>query len=214
MTKVNSGNDAQACMMGGDTAGYTGTATASSATSLTATGTPWVASAYIGHMVVTVSAAAAYSIVTGNTSSALTVDQWYSLGSPGGAAATTPTSTTVFMILPGNAPYWYMAITTDSTAINATDTSLPSEYSLAGSGCLRKLATYAHTAGVAGYSLAATYTYNSTDQGAGAKTFAKMGIFNTLTVATGRMLFETLISPTATLTATGDSLTITESVSN
>lgn len=196
--------------MGGDVAGFTGTATATTATSLTATGTPFVASAYIGHHVV---AGSVYGIVTGNTSSVLSFDQWYVPGSPGGAAGTTPGSTTTYVILPGNAPYWYMALTTDTASPSASDTSLPSEITAAGSGCLRKLATYAHTTGVASYSLAATFTYTSTDQTFGSRALAKIGIFNTLTPATGRMQFETLLAQTATLTATGDAVTITDTVS-
>jgi len=211
--RINSGTDAQAASMGGDLAGYTGTATASTATTLTATGTPFVASAYIGHIVVTVSAAAAYGVITANTTSQLTVDQWYALGTPGSGPATTPTATTVFMIVPGQAPYWYMAISTDTATVLATDSTLTSEITAASSGCLRKLATYAHTTTVASYSLAATFTYTGTDQTFGARTIGKMGIFNTLSGATGRPQFLTLISPTATLTATGDALTVTETVS-
>lgn len=209
--RVNGGADGQACSMGGDAAGMTGTATASSTTSLTATGTPFVASAYVGHIVVTTSAAMAYGVITANTTSVLTVDQWYAPASPGGAATTTPTATTTYTVLPGQAPYWYMALTTDAAAAVITDTTLPTEYTTAGGGLIRKLATYAHTTGVASYSLAATFTANGSD--ALPKTMAKIGIFNTVTGATGRMQFETLLSATATLTAVGDALTVTDTVS-
>jgi hypothetical protein len=211
--KVNAGNDGQACAMGGDVAGYTGTATATSATTLTATGTPWVVNAYVGHIVVTTSAAMAYGVVVSNTTSVLTIDQWYAPGSPGGAATTTPTSTTTFTILPGQAPYWYLAITTNGTAPGATDTTLASEITTAGGGLIRKLGTYAHTTGVASYSLATTWTVNGSDTGLPV-TIAKLGIFNTLPGATGRMQFETAISPTAVLSAVGDQLTVTDTVSN
>ncbi|MGH3828238.1 MAG: hypothetical protein ACRDQX_13875 [Pseudonocardiaceae bacterium] len=209
--EVNAGYDGQSAAMGGDTAGYTGTATATTASTLTATGTPWTASAYIGHLVVTSSSGTlAYGVITANTTSALTIDQWYAPASPGGAATTTPSSTCTFVILPGNAPYWYMALTTNNTAPAAGDTTLPGELAASGSGLIRKLATYAHTTGVSTYSLAATFTATSTDQTTGAQTVAKMGLFNTLTGSTGRMQFETLVSPTATLTATGDQLTLTD----
>lgn len=211
MTLVNAGLDAMACAMGGDVVGYSGTATASSSTSLTATGTPWVASTFIGHIVVTTSAALAYGVITANTSSVLTVDQWYSPSSPGGAAATTPTSTTTFAILPGNAPYWYMALTTNATAPNVSDTSLTSEYSTTAGGLIRKIATYAHTGGASSYSLAATYTVNGSDTGL-PYTINKIGIFNTLTNTTGRMMFETALSPSATVSASGDQVTITDTV--
>lgn len=212
MTLVNSGLDGMACAMGGDVAGYSGTATASSATTLTATGTPWVASAFIGHIVVTTSAALAYAVITANTTSVLTVDQWYSPASPGGAAVTTPTTTTTFAILPGNAPYWYMGLTTNGTAPSVSDTSLASEYSTATGGLIRKLATYAHTGGASSYSLAATYTVNTNDNANLPYTINKIGIFNTLTAATGRMMFETALSPSATVSASGDQVTITDSV--
>jgi hypothetical protein len=194
--------------MGGDVVGFTGTATATTATSLTATATPFVASAYIGHIVF---AGAVYGVITANTTSVLTIDQWYTPGSPGGAAAATPSGTSVYVIAPGNAPYWYMAITTNATAPSASDTTLTSEITTAGGGLIRKLATYAHTTGVASYSLAATFTVNGSDTGLPV-TLAKLGIFNTLVGATGRMQFETAISPTAVLSAIGDSLTLTETV--
>lgn len=208
---VNSGLDGMAAAMGGDVSGYTGTATASSATSLTATGTPWVASAYVGHIVVTTSAAMAYGVITANTTSVLTVDQWYAPGSPGGAATTTPTSTTTFTILPGNAPYWYMALTTNSSAPSASDTTLASEITTSGGGLIRKLATYAHTTGATTYSLAATFTVNGSDTGLPV-TIAKIGIFNTLVGATGRMQFETLLGTTAVLSAIGDNVTCTDTI--
>lgn len=198
--------------MAGDVAGMAGTATASSATSLTATGTPFVASAYIGHIVVTTSAAMAYGVITANTTSVLTVDQWYAPGSPGGAATTTPTATTTYTVLPGNAPYWYMALTTNATAASATDTTLASEITTAGGGLIRKLATYAHTAGAASYSLAATFTVNGSDTGLPV-TIAKIGIFNSIVGAAGRMQFETLLGTTAVLSAIGDNVTVTDTVS-
>lgn len=210
MTLVNGGLDAMSCALGGDVAGYSGTATASSATSLTATGTPWVASAFIGHIVVTTSAALAYGVITANTSSVLTVDQWYTPSSPGGAAATTPTSTTTFAILPGNAPYMYMGLS-QGTTVNVTDTALSSEYPTTAGGLIRKLATYAHTTGASTYSLAATYTVNGSDTSL-PYTIGTIGIFNTLTHGTGRMMFETLLSPTATVSASGDAVTITDTI--
>jgi hypothetical protein len=211
MTKVNSGQDAQACALGGDVAGLTGTASASSATSLTSSG--FTASAYIGHIVVCTAPGIVYGVITANTTTVLTVDQWYTPGSPGGAAGTTPSATSPFVILPGNAPYWYMALTADTGSVLATDTTLPGELTTAGGGLIRKLATYAHTTGASSYSLAATFTANSNDVSGGAVTIHKIGIFNTLTPATGRMLFETVLSANATLSASGDQLTVTDTIS-
>lgn len=214
--RVNGGADGQACAMGGDLAGMTGTATATTTTSLTATATPFVASAYIGHIVVasSTSGVLSYGVVTANTTSVLTIDRWYAPGSPGGAATTTPVAACTYTVLPGNAPYWYMALTTNASAAVITDTTLATEITTSGGGLARQLATYAHTAGAASYSLAATYTANAADVTAGLPvTIAKIGIFNTLTGATGRMQFETVLSASATLTALGDSLTVTDTVS-
>jgi hypothetical protein len=209
MTKVNGGNDGQAQAMGGDLAGATGSTTSSpGATTATDSGASF--GTYTGHMV---TLGSVFGIVTSNTGTVLTFDRWNNPATPGGAVGSTP-STGVYQVLSGQAPYWFMGITTDAGAPSAADTTLASEIVAASSGCLRKLATYAHTIGVASYSLAATFTYTATDQTFGSRILAKMGIFNTFTGATGRMQFETLISPTATLTATGDVLTLTDSISN
>lgn len=212
MTRVNGGADSQACAMGGDTIGYTGTASGTTtATTLTATGTPWVASAYVGHIVVTTSAAMAYGVITANTTSALTVDQWYTPGSPGGAAATTPTNTTTFTILPGQAPYWYMALDKGVHTPGAGDTALNTEITTSGGGLIRKLATYAHTTSATSYSLAATFIANGSDSLPA--TITNIGVLNTLTSSTGRLQFYTPLSPTATLSASGDQLTVTDTIS-
>lgn len=212
MTLVNGGLDGMACAMGGDTVGYTGTATNSSSTTLTATSTPWVASAYIGHIVVTTSAALAYGVITANTTSVLTVDRWYTPGSPGTGSATTPTTTTTFIILPGNAPYWYMALDTGVHTPGASDTALNTEIVTSGGGLIRKLATYAHTTSATSYSLAATFIANGSDSLGSPVTITNIGIFNTLTGSTGRLQFYTPVTPTATISASGDQLTVTDTV--
>lgn len=209
MTKVNAGNDAQASAMGGDQAGMTSSTTsAPTATTATDTGQAWTTNQWAGHLV---TLGSTYGVIVSNTATVLTVDRWYTPSSPGGAAASTP-GTGVYVILPGNAPQWYMAITTDSATPVATDTTLPSEITTAGGGLIRKLATYAHTTGVASYSLAATFTANGSDSLPAI--IAKMGIFNSIVGATGRMQFETKLGTTATLSASGDQLTVTDSISN
>lgn len=195
--------------MGGDQAGMTSSTTsAPSATTATDTGQAWTTNQWAGHMV---TLGSTYGVIVSNTATVLTVDRWYTPSSPGGAAASTP-GTGVYIILPGNAPQWYMAITANATAPSATDTSLTGEITTAGGGLVRKLGTVAHTTGVAGYSVAATFTANGSDSLP--VTVAKMGIFNSIVGATGRMQFETLLATTATLSASGDSLTITDSISN
>src|SRR4051812_46261341 len=133
---TNIGKDAVSRLVGGDPAGIADTATATSATSITATGTPFTASSggppanggLVGHIVVAGTTAAnfAYGVVLSNTTSVLTIDQWHSLTAPE-TVATTPSATAPYVVLPGGAPCFYMGITTDATAFAATDTTLATE---------------------------------------------------------------------------------------
>lgn len=211
MTKVNSGNDMQAAQMGGDVAGYTGTSTSTpTGTTLTDSGATWTTNQWAGHMVT--AHTGVYGVVVSNTSTVLTIDRWYAPASPGGAAGTTPGATGIYVILPGNAPAWYHAVTADAGAPAAGDTTLASEITTAAGGLKRKLATYAHTGGAASYSLTTVFTANGSDSLP--VTLAKMGTFNSVVPATGKMIYESAISPTATLSASGDQLTLTQTVTN
>lgn len=102
----------------------------------------------------------------------------------------------------------WMALTANSTAPAATDTVLTAEIATAGGGLVRQVATYAHTAATNTYTLTGTFTANGTD--ALPVTVAKMGVFDA--ASAGNLVFETLISPTATLSASGDVLTVTQTV--
>lgn len=201
--KVNTGNDQQALEMAGTT-GLAGTATATTATSLTSSG--FTASAYIGMIVV---AGSVYGVITANTTTVLTVDRWYNPATPGGAAGTTPGATTAFMIVPGGAPAFFVGLTANASAAAAGDTSLTGEITTAGGGLIRKISVYAHTTGAASYTLTTAFTANGTDTLP--VTVAKVGVFASLTAA-ALMVFETLLSSTATLSASGDQLTTTHTV--
>jgi hypothetical protein len=207
--RVNGGTDMQAAEIGGGGYGFAGTATATSATSLTATGTPFVTNAFVGQMVC---AGGAYGVILSNTTSVLTVDQWYNPASPGGAATTTPGATTTYVIVPGQAPAMFMALTLNSSAAVATDTALTGELATAGSGLIRKIAAWAHTATATTYTMAATFTATATDQATGSQAVAKGGMFNSIKASTGIMQFETLLNAPATLVVTGDQTTITQTV--
>lgn len=147
-----------------------------------------------------------YGVITSNTATALTVDQWYSPASPSGAAIGPPTVNSPFIIIPGNASCWWMGIGTGSTA--AADTSLASEQST--NGLVRSPATFAHTFSNSSanttYTLTNTYTYS----GSGAVTLSNIGIFDAK--SNGIPLFTTALSPTATVTASGDTVTVTDTV--
>lgn len=203
MTRTNVGSDLTCAAQGGDTVGYSGVATAISATSLTATSTPWVASAYVGHIVVATTTVLCYGVVTANTTSVLTVDRWSIAATPAGTAATTPSSTTPFIILPGSAPAFFMGLTANTSAASASDTTLASEIVTA--GLTRKIAVYAHTLGTSVYTLTGSYTVNGSDTIP--VTVHKIGVFTS--IAGGIMDYEAVLNADATLSAIGDPATIT-----
>ena len=102
----------------------------------------------------------------------------------------------------------WIALTANSTAPAATDTTLTGEITTAGGGLVRAQATYAHTTGATTYTLSKTFTANSSD--ALPVTVAKIGVFTASSA--GSLVFETALSPTATLSASGDTVSVTETV--
>lgn len=209
--KVNSGNDTQAAQMGGDVVGAVGTATGTSATTLTDSGATWTTNAFAGHVVVS---AGVYGVVISNTGTVLTVDRWNNPATPGGTAGTTP-GNVAYAILPGNAPSMFVALSTNTTTVGSSDTDLSAssgtEITTSSGGLIRKIAVYAHTASATSYTLTTVFTANGSDSLP--VTVGKMGVFQTVKGATGKALFLTLVSPTATLSASGDQLTLTSTVS-
>jgi hypothetical protein len=103
----------------------------------------------------------------------------------------------------------YMGLSANATAPSAATTTLPGEITTAGGGLIRAQATYAHTGGTNTSTLTKTFTANGTD--ALPVTLAKMGVMNHITTA-ATCCYETLLSATATLTISGDSIAITETV--
>ena len=149
--------------------------------------------------------------IQSNTTSQIVVDRWYNPATPSGAAGTTPGTTDKFTIIQAVSPAQFMGITANATAASATDTQLPSEITTSSGGLIRALTTYAHSAGTNTYTSAVTFTANGSDSLP--VTIAKMGLFNSIVVAsTINMWFETLLNATATLTISGDAVTITDTV--
>ena len=108
----------------------------------------------------------------------------------------------------GTATAAYIALTANSTAPAAGDTTLAGEIVTASGGLIRALGTYAHTGGTSTYTVSKTFTTNANDTLP--VTVAKVGLFTAS--SSGTMVFETALSPTATLSAVGDTLTITQTV--
>jgi len=104
------------------------------------------------------------------------------------------------------APMTWVALTANATAPAAGDTTLTAEITTAGGGLVRKQSTYAHTAGTSSYTQTTTFTANGSDSLP--VTIAKRGVFNASSA--GTLGYEALVSPTATLSASGDQLTLTD----
>jgi hypothetical protein len=102
----------------------------------------------------------------------------------------------------------FMAVTANVTAPAAGDTTLTAEIATAGGGLLRVAAIYAHTGSTNTYTLTNTFTANGSDSLP--VTLGKIGIFTA--VSAGTLVYETLLSATATLTVSGDQVTITDTV--
>ena len=218
---VNSGRDWWARLEGGNgSVGLTGTATATTANTLTVAGL--TASAWINAVLITPTA---WGVIVSNTTGAFTIDRWYSYTTPGGAAAATPSGTTTFVVMWGPTPAMFMGLSTVTTAPASGDTTMASEIvngTPAGennvigtlpTGLLRAITTYAHSAGTNTFTQTITYTVNSNESGILPVTIGRMGLFWSIISTVAAMAFETLLSPTtATLSAVGDQLTVTETV--
>jgi len=108
----------------------------------------------------------------------------------------------------GTATAAYIALTANSTTPATSDTTLTGEITTAGGGLIRALGTYAHTAGTSTYTITKTFTVNGSDSLP--VTVAKVGLLTAS--SSGTLVFSTLLSSTATLSASGDTLTITQTV--
>lgn len=201
---------------GGGQVGITGTATATSATSLTSGSvTSLTANQYAGYRLYAPTAWANILSHTSGTTPVFTIDRWYSYATPGGSAASTPSGTTTYVIADGGAASsWFVGMTTTNISPSASDTALSGEYTTAGGGCIRKIAPYAQTSGVASrsYTLTPVYTANGSDTFP--STFYAIGVFVSMVVASTPlcMKFETSLNASATINLSGDQVTVTETV--
>lgn len=147
-----------------------------------------------------------YGVITSNTATALTIDQWYSVTSTAGAAGTTPTTSggsattgIAYIILPGQNPAPWMAVSATVHTPATTDTTLSGE--LTSGGFARGVGTYTHTAAGTTYGLAFLWTAGSTQT---ILNEAQFGAANT--TGGGVMPFESA-EPNSPTLVSGDTLT-------
>lgn len=210
MPKTAVGTDLQSRVLS-DPSGDSGTATATTATTLTDSSKSWVATSgnaitgvagqWAGKIVI---AGTVWGTVVSNTATVLTVDSWKTLSTTGAVTTGTTPGNIAYVIVPGGSPTFYLALSTDTAATTGTETTLTSE--AATNGLARTLANYAHTSNTSTYTLQRTFTYT----GSTATVVAKVGVFNAS--AGGVLMFVTLLPSTATVNANGDTLTVTETV--
>lgn len=106
------------------------------------------------------------------------------------------------------ASFNYMALSANTAAESAANTTLPGEITTASGGLIRAQATYAHTAGTNTSTLTKTFTANGSDSLP--VTIAKIGVLNAPSV--GTLGYEKLLTSTATLTAVGDNIAVTDTI--
>jgi hypothetical protein len=186
----------------------TGAATATTSTSLTNTSAafPTAGQGLAGQMVVAwvSTTVMVYAIIVSNTGTALTVDQWYSATSTSGAAGTTPPSTAPYIVLPGQGPAPWMAVTANTFSPATSDTTLVGE--LTSNGFSRAVGTYAHTAAASTYTLVHLWTATGTET---INNEAQFGAANT--TGGGVMPFESA-EPSPPTLVSGDTLQNTVTV--
>src|SRR6266705_609087 len=205
ITSSAGGRDQIAALIGGlvATGGQGSPATGSSATTFTATATPWTTNLLAGMRVVfpitNLTTTPVFGNIISNTTSVATVDGWWTPAEPS-VIGTTPASTSAFVILPGGSPTRYMALTENSGAASPSDTALTGEITTG--GCNRQQATYAHTLATATFTLQKAFAVTATFPA-----IHKMGIFNSGSGTAGSMMFETVLNADASVVS-GDTLTV------
>lgn len=219
MARTNAGRDAQAIQMGGGTnapsAGRTSVGTPT-ATTLPDSGAsfPTTTDTLAYRTVIAGSGSTAVEgVIISNTSTTLTVYRWRTPATPSGANATTPGVNAAYVITSSVAPWSFMGLSANASPA-AGDTALTAEIVTSGGGLIRKVCPYAHTTSATTYTLTPVFTANGSDSLP--VTIASIGVFqdvpSTPTAAAGQPLFTTSLNATATLTANGDQLTVTETV--
>jgi hypothetical protein len=106
------------------------------------------------------------------------------------------------------ASFNYMALTASTTAPAVGDTTLAGE--IVTTGLARAQCTYTHTAGTNTSTLTHTFTAVAADVAGGSVVVAQIGVFNA--ASGGTLGYHTAMVSTATITAAGDNVQNTETV--
>jgi len=214
---TNTGRTQQAVNYGGGQTGLIGAGTAATATTLT-TNLTLVTNAWAGYRVYVYSTSS-NNIVWGNvlsntnaaSASVLTVDRWYNAATPGGSAGTTPTTPWAFILADGGVVSgWFCGMTTTNITPAAGDTTMTGEYTTAGGGYIRKISPYSLTSGTSPmtYTLTPVFTGNGSDSYP--QTFYAVSFGPSMVNTAALQKFETSLNASATVAASGDQVTVTE----
>jgi hypothetical protein len=210
----------------------TGSATTPTATTWTQGGTTFSTATTAagnaglqGHIVFVANAVSASAftnpvlgVILSNTTSALTVDQWY-VTPLTGAAGTTPAANSAAFVFPGGSIGFWIALSTSVTSPVATDVTRTAD-GLWGDGTSGGTATEQTANGLArayagqGGTTAPTipgsaqiqFNHTWTYTGATGVTIGKVVLFNSLAAAGTIPVLETLLSATATVSTNGDTI--------
>jgi hypothetical protein len=193
-------------------------------------GTPGTGTGLVGAVIVVGGAAAnsapvAYGVVRDNTTTVLSIDFWHTINAPQ-TVATTPTGTGTgsgYAIVPARPPAFFMGLSVATRVFNAADpflsndgTTISEIFGAAQAGLSRQIAAYAHTSGTNTWTIGNTFTAGGSDTLPAA--VAKVGTFvhgataAPTTTTTGIMMFNSNLTSTATLNATGDNTAITDTI--
>lgn len=206
LSKSNSSYDILWRTVFGQTAaGKSGTSTGTSATTMTDSGAAFGTNVYSGCMV---QCANRIANILSHTGTVLTIDQWYDITNLGStSAASTPAATSAYIIFTGAPVAVFMGLTANSAAVASGDTTLPSEITTASGGLIRKICPLAHTASATTGTLTPVFTANGSD--ALPVTIAKAGVSSGILSSVFNFT-QTLFGTTATLSLSGDQLTVTD----
>ena len=215
---LNIGRDQQATnMFGWGYLGTTGTASSTGTTSLVSaseTGVSHSSNDCVGQTIYagpnsSGTGVSVYGIITANTSGTTptyTVDRWYTAQTPGGSAGTTPNGTAKYQVVEGGSPIVFVGLSASTVAPTGSSTTLTGEITTSGGGLIRQIAPVTHSASAATVVLTPVFTANGTD--VLPVTIALAGASASITSGYANA-YQTQLSPTATISASGDSLTLT-----